>query len=117
MVRIGQFFRSKITSRNKKKKTTKTKTNKKVHTHTHTHTYTHTHTHTHTKKKKKKNTQANAYKQLESSVGRVSAPRSGGTGFDPGLRHTKVVNNSTSCSPLGTRIFGVGLGLVAPVSV
>ena len=54
---------------------------------------------------------------LGNSVGRVSAPRSGGTGFDPGPRHTKVVNNGTSCSPLGTRIFGVGLGLVAPVSV
>ena len=39
---------------------------------------------------------------LGSSVGRVSAPRSGGTGFDPGPRHTKVVNNGTSCSPLGT---------------
>ena len=50
-------------------------------------------------------------------VGRVSAPRSGGTGFDPGPRHTKVVNNGTSCSPIGTRLFGVGLGLVAPVSV
>ena len=61
--------------------------------------------------------------RLGSSVGRVSAPRSGGTGFDPGPRHTnfffkkKVVNNGTSCSPLGTRIFGVGLELVAPVSV
>ena len=54
---------------------------------------------------------------LGSSVGIVSAPRSGGTGFDPGPRHTKVVNNGTSSSPLGTRIFGVGLGLVAPVSV
>ena len=54
---------------------------------------------------------------LGSSVGRVSAPRSGGTGFDPGPQHTKVVNNGTNCSPLGTRIFGVGLGLVAPVSV
>ena len=54
---------------------------------------------------------------LGSSVGRVSAPRSGGTGFDPGLRHTKIVYNGTSCSPLGTRIFGVGLGLVALVSV
>ena len=40
---------------------------------------------------------------LGSSVGRVSAPRSGGTGFDPGPRHTKVVNNGTSCSALGTR--------------
>ena len=47
-------------------------------------------------------------------LGRVSAPRSGSTGFDPGLRQTKVVNNGTSCSLLGTRIFGVGLGLVAP---
>ena len=47
----------------------------------------------------------------------MSAPRSGGTEFDPGPRHTKVVNNGTSCSLLGTRIFGVGLGLVAPVSV
>ena len=55
--------------------------------------------------------------RLGSSVGRVSPPRSGGIGFDPGPRHTKVVNNGTSCSPLGTRIFGVGLGLVAPVSV
>ena len=54
---------------------------------------------------------------LGSSVGRVSAPRSGGTRFDPGPRHTKVINNSTSCSPLGTQIFGVGLGLVAPVSL
>ena len=54
---------------------------------------------------------------LGSSVGRVSAPRSGGTGFDPGPRHTEVVNDGASCSPLGTRIFGVGLGLVAPVSV
>ena len=54
---------------------------------------------------------------LGSSVGRVSAPRSGVSGFDPGPRHTKAVNNGTSCSPLGTRIFGVGLGLVAPVSV
>ena len=34
--------------------------------------------------------------RLGSSVGRVSAPRSGGTGFDPGPRHTKVVNNGTS---------------------
>ena len=54
---------------------------------------------------------------LGSSVGRVSAQRSGGTRFDPGPRHTKVVNNGTSCSPLGTWIFGVGLGLVALVSV
>ena len=26
-------------------------------------------------------------------------------------RHTKVVDNVTSCSPLGTKIFGAGLGL------
>ena len=63
------------------------------------------------------NIQTSTSNGLGSSVGRVSAPRSGGTGFDPGPRHTKVVNNGTSCSPLGTRIFGVGLGLVAPVSV
>ena len=54
---------------------------------------------------------------IGSSVGRVSAPKSRGTGFDPGPRHTKVVNNGTSWSPLGTRIFGVEIGLVAPVSV
>ena len=54
---------------------------------------------------------------LGSSVSKASAPRSGGTEFDPGTRHTIVVNNGTSCSPLGTRIFEVGLGLVAPVSV
>ena len=54
---------------------------------------------------------------LGSSVGRVSAPRLGGTGFDPRPRHTKVVNNGTSFSQLGTQIFGVGLGLVALVSV
>ena len=54
---------------------------------------------------------------LSSSEGRVSASRSGGTGFDPGSRHTKVINNGTSCSPLGTPIFGVGLRLVTPVSV
>ena len=41
---------------------------------------------------------------LGSLVGRVSASRSGGTGFDPGPRHTKNVINGTSCSPLGTRI-------------
>ena len=37
-------------------------------------------------------------------------------GSIPG-RDIPVVNNGSSCSPLGTRIFGVGLGLVAPVSV
>ena len=43
--------------------------------------------------------------------------RTGGHGFDPGPRHTKVVNkNGTSCSSLGTQIYGVELGLVDPVS-
>ena len=40
----------------------------------------------------------------------------GGHGFDPGPRHTKVVKNGTSCSSLGTRTCGVKLGLVDPVS-
>ena len=40
----------------------------------------------------------------------------GGPGFDPGPRQTKVVKNGTSCSSLGTQIFGVELGLVDPVS-
>ena len=40
----------------------------------------------------------------------------GGHGFDPGPRHTKVVKNGTSCSSLGTRTCGVELGLVDPVS-
>ena len=40
----------------------------------------------------------------------------GGHGFDPGPRHTKVVKNGTSCSSLGTQIYGVELGLVDPVS-
>ena len=30
----------------------------------------------------------------------------GGHGFDPGLRHTKVVKNGTSCSWLGTQTWG-----------
>ena len=47
---------------------------------------------------------------LGSAVGRVSTPRSGGTRFVPGPRHTKVFNNSASCSPIGNWIFGVGLG-------
>ena len=33
----------------------------------------------------------------------------GGHGFDPGPRHTKVVKNGTSCSSLGTQTYGVGL--------
>ena len=40
----------------------------------------------------------------------------GDHGFDPGPRHTKVVKNGTSCSLLGTQIYGVELGLVDPVS-
>ena len=40
----------------------------------------------------------------------------GGPGFDPGPRHTKVVKNGTSCSSLGTQIYGVELGLVNRVS-
>ena len=40
----------------------------------------------------------------------------GGHGFDPGPRYTKVVKNSTSCSSLGTQTYGVELGLVDPVS-
>ena len=40
----------------------------------------------------------------------------GGHGFDPGPRHTKVVKNATSCSSLGTQSYGVELGLVDPVS-
>ena len=52
----------------------------------------------------------------DSSVGRVSAPGTGSPGFDPGPRHTKVVKNGTSCSSLGTQIYGVELGLVDPVS-
>ena len=35
----------------------------------------------------------------------------GGHGFDPGPRHTKVVKNGT-----GTQTYGVELGLVDPVS-
>ena len=42
--------------------------------------------------------------------------RTGGPGFDPGPRHTKVVKNGTSCSSFGTQIYGVKLGLVNPVS-
>ena len=40
----------------------------------------------------------------------------GGHGFDPGPRHTKVVKNGTSCSSLDTQTYGVELGLVDPVS-
>ena len=40
----------------------------------------------------------------------------GGHGFDHGPRHTKVVKNGTSCSSLGTQLYGVELGPVDPVS-
>ena len=40
----------------------------------------------------------------------------GGHGFDPGPRHTKLVKNSTNCASLGTQTYGVELGLVDPVS-
>ena len=40
----------------------------------------------------------------------------GGHGFNPGPRHTKVIKNGTSCSSLGTQIYGVELGLVDPLS-
>ena len=40
----------------------------------------------------------------------------GGHGFDPGPRHSKVVKNRTSCSSLGTQTYGVELGRVDPVS-
>ena len=52
----------------------------------------------------------------DSSVGRVSARGTGGQGFDPGPRHTKVVKNGTNCSSLGTQTYGVELGLVDPFS-
>ena len=38
--------------------------------------------------------------------------RTGGQGFDPGPRHTKVVKTGTSCSSLGTQTYGVELGLI-----
>ena len=43
-------------------------------------------------------------------------PGTGGHGFDPGPRHTKVVKNDNSCASLGTQTYGVVLGLVDPVS-
>ena len=41
-----------------------------------------------------------------------SLGETGGHGFDPGPRHTKVVKNGTSCSLLGTQTYGVEIGLV-----
>ena len=49
-----------------------------------------------------------------SSIGRVSAPGTGGHGFDPRPRHTEVVKNRTSCSLLVTQTYMVELGLVDP---
>ena len=40
----------------------------------------------------------------------------GGHGFDPGPRHTKVVKYGTNCSSLGTQTYGVELGLFDSVS-
>ena len=40
----------------------------------------------------------------------------GGHGFDPGPRHTKVVKDGISCYSLGTQTYGVELGLVDRVS-
>ena len=39
----------------------------------------------------------------------------GSHGFDPGPQHTEIVKNDTSCSSLGTQIYGIELGLVNPV--
>ena len=60
-----------------------------------------------------------AYKQVPAPIAQlVECPLkgTGGQRFDPGPRHTKVVKNGTSCSSLGTQIYGVELGLVDPVS-
>ena len=48
----------------------------------------------------------------------VECPLQGMRGhrLDPGPRHTKVVKNGTSCSSLGTKSYGLELGLVDPVS-
>ena len=40
----------------------------------------------------------------------------GGHGFDSEPRHTKVVNNGTSCSSLSAQPYGVELGLVDTLS-
>ena len=42
--------------------------------------------------------------------------KTGGHGFDPGPRHTKVFKNGTSCSSLSTQTYGEELGLVEAVS-
>ena len=51
-----------------------------------------------------------------SSVGRVGSREREVMGLIPGLRHTKVIKNGTSCSSLGTQTYGVELGLVDPGS-
>ena len=66
----------------------------------------------HAQEKAQLNLVQRKYTRPDSSVGRGT----GGHGFDPGLRHTKVVKNGTSCSSLGTQTYGVELGLVDPVS-
>ena len=40
----------------------------------------------------------------------------GGHGFDPGPRQSKIVKNGTSCSSLGDQTYKAELGLVDPVS-
>ena len=52
----------------------------------------------------------------DSSVGTVSAPGNGKSRVRPRPRHTKVIKNGSTCSSLGTQIYGVELGLVDPLS-
>ena len=74
--------------------------------------------------KKKKKKKKNVHGELGTNIPTVLTVftdldrlrGTGGHGFDPGPRHTKVVKNGTSCSSLGTQIYGVELGLVDPVS-
>ena len=51
-----------------------------------------------------------------SSIGRVSASGNGRSRVRSRPRHTRVLKNGTSCSSLGTQIYGVELELVDPVS-
>ena len=75
-------------------------------------------------KKKKKKKKKNVHGELGTNIPTVLTVftdldwlrGTGGHGFDPRPRHTKVVKNGTSCSSLGTQIYGVELGLVDPVS-
>ena len=50
-------------------------------------------------------------------MAQIECPLQDGEVPDLILGSDKVVNNGTSCSPLGTQIFRVGIGLVIPVSV